>query len=659
MIKVVTSETGFEFEGGSLGIAKVEPNTAEVWVYIPAGARTLTIKHPQLGILRNYAYPVAIAAGNVYEMKLTHGELEVKVKERQIVTEFVIITSEPSGADVYLNNEPVGKTPFQAEKPEGRYEWRVVRDLYLAEAGVFDLKAGEKQKFNLVLKPNYGTLEVVSVPEAGATIAVNGFKTGKSTPATLEEVPSGEQTLTLTHAWYETTTQKVTVVAGKSEQVRITMQPNFVELTIVAKADEEVYLNDSRKGKGTVTERIAPGVYRVEVRKAGHTPASKQLTLSPGDKETLSLTPTPILSALKVLSEPMEAEIYLNGKLVGTTPQILRDLLVGDYELELRKPGYGSTKQTVTVKEGQTVEVNLTLTSTGSIAFTSEPSGAELYLNGTYKGRTPYTASDLPAGSYTYELRKEGYETVSASAGVDAGKTAQVYKLLSSSCKAIEPEMVFVEGGTFTMGCTSEQGGDCFDNEKPSHQVTVSSFQMGKYEVTQAQWRAVMGNNPSHFSGCDNCPVESVSWNDIQDFIRKLNQQTGKKYRLPTEAEWEFAARGGNKSNGYKYAGGNDIGVVAWYTSNSSSKTHAVGQKQANELGIYDMTGNVWEWCEDWYGDYSSSAQTNPKGPQNGSGRVVRGGSWRHLAWFCRVSDRGSNLPDYRHSSRGFRLGLP
>jgi len=305
LIKVVTAETGFEFEGGSLGIAKVEPKTAEVWVYVPAGARTLTIKHPQLGILRNYAYPVAIEAGSVYEMKLTHGELEVTVKERQIVTEFVIITSEPSGADVYLNNEPVGKTPFQAEKPEGRYEWRVVRDLYLAEVGVFDLKAGEKQKFNLVLKPNYGALEVVSVPEAGATIAVNGFKTGKSTPATLEEVPSGEQTLTLTHAWYETTTQKVTVVAGKSEQVRITMQPNFAELTLVAKADEEVYLNDSFKGKGTLTERIAPGVYRVEVRKAAHTPASKQLTLSRGDKETLSLTPTPILSALKVVSEPM------------------------------------------------------------------------------------------------------------------------------------------------------------------------------------------------------------------------------------------------------------------------------------------------------------------------------------------------------------------
>jgi formylglycine-generating enzyme required for sulfatase activity len=209
------------------------------------------------------------------------------------------------------------------------------------------------------------------------------------------------------------------------------------------------------------------------------------------------------------------------------------------------------------------------------------------------------------------------------------------------------------------MGCTSEQVGDCYDSEKPDHKVTVSSFKMGKYEVTQAQWRVVMGNNPSKFSGCDNCPVENVSWNDIQEFIRKLNWQTGKNYRLPTEAEWEFTARGGNKNKGYKYASGNDIGTVAWYTSNSGSKTHVVGQKQANELGIYDMSGNVWEWCEDWYGDYSSSAQIKPKGPQNGSYRVLRGGSWNGNAKRCRVSDRYIGSPDYRNNNNGFRLVLP
>ena len=219
-------------------------------------------------------------------------------------------------------------------------------------------------------------------------------------------------------------------------------------------------------------------------------------------------------------------------------------------------------------------------------------------------------------------------------------------------------EMAFVQGGTFTMGCTTEQGGDCTDYEKPAHQVTLSDYKIGKYEVTQAQWKAVMGNNPSNFSGCDKCPVETVSWNDIQDFLRKLNEKTGKTYRLPTEAEWEFAARGGNKSTKTKYSGSNILDEVAWYERTSGRKTHEVGTKAANELGIHDMSGNVWEWCSDWYGDYDASSKTNPKGPSSGSFRVLRGGSWDCNPPGCRVSNRFNYIPDARLLNGGFRLVL-
>ena len=219
-------------------------------------------------------------------------------------------------------------------------------------------------------------------------------------------------------------------------------------------------------------------------------------------------------------------------------------------------------------------------------------------------------------------------------------------------------EMVEVRGGTFRMGGTSEQGSDAdSDDEYPVHSVTLSGYYIGKTEVTQALWKAVMGSNPSEFKG-DNLPVENVSWYDCQEFIRKLNSLTDQNFRLPTEAEWEFACRGGNNSRGYKYSGSNYIDNVAWYDGNSGHKTHPVATKSPNELGIYDMTGNVWEWCADWYGDYSSGAQTNPTGPYGGSGRVGRGGSWDFNVRICRSSLRIHSDPTDRNINLGLRLAL-
>ena len=219
-----------------------------------------------------------------------------------------------------------------------------------------------------------------------------------------------------------------------------------------------------------------------------------------------------------------------------------------------------------------------------------------------------------------------------------------------------------VVGGTYTMGDTF---GDGDADELPTHQVTVGDFYIGKYEVTQGEWQAVMTGNtsglsatPSSFSACGaGCPVENVSWDDIQIFISRLNAQSGTNYRLPTEAEWEYAARSGGLSE--KYSGGSDVDAVAWYWDNSGSTPHPVGQKQANGLGLYDMSGNVWEWVSDWYGTYDSAAQTNPTGPSTGSYRVFRGGSWYHDAFYVRASFRFNVYPDFRNYSVGFRLAAP
>ena len=241
--------------------------------------------------------------------------------------------------------------------------------------------------------------------------------------------------------------------------------------------------------------------------------------------------------------------------------------------------------------------------------------------------------------------------------GASNGKSKYTPEILRFVVEGVSFDMVEVRGGTFRMGATPEQGGDAESDEKPVHRVTLSSYYIGKTEVTQALWEAVMGSNPSEFKG-DDLPVEQVSWNVCQEFIRKLNALTGQNFRLPTEAEWEFACRGGNNSRGYKYSGSNYIDNVAWYCLNSGEKTHPVATKLPNELGIYDMSGNVDEWCSDWYGGYTSGAQTNPKGPYDGSYRVYRGGSWGFNVWCCRSSFRYSDYPTYRNFILGLRLVL-
>lgn len=222
----------------------------------------------------------------------------------------------------------------------------------------------------------------------------------------------------------------------------------------------------------------------------------------------------------------------------------------------------------------------------------------------------------------------------------------------------LEANMVKVKGGTFMMAAHSIR------NDEPSHQVTLSDFFICKYEVTQELWLVVMGSNPSYFSSAkgfdDNLlrPVERVSWNDCQTFIDKLNQLTGKNYRLPTEAEWEYAASGGEHSQDFKYSGSNDENKVIWDDSNSNKTSHNVGTKAPNELGLYNMSGNVWEWCSDWYGSYNLSDQTNPKGPAAGTKRVYRGGSWYDSIWSCCISCRNYADPSWRNYGLGLRLAL-
>ena len=342
----------------------------------------------------------------------------------------------------------------------------------------------------------------------------------------------------------------------------------------------------------------------------------------------------------------------------GTVYGVTRTFVTTEYILPTVTTSNVNNITSTTAKcGGEVTEGDLTVTARGVCWNTTDnPTVADSHtVDGGGAGSFTSNITGLTENTKYYV---RAYAISSAGTAYGETKTFETFKtILSLTVNGVSFEMVYVEGGTFDMGATTEQGSDAYSGEKPVHSVTLSGYYIGKCEVTQDLWEAVMGSNPSNFKGAQN-PVESVSWNDCQEFVSRLNSLTGKNFRLPTEAEWEYAARGGNKSRHYKYSGSDNIGNVAWHAGNSGSSTHAVGTKTANELGIYDMSGNVWEWCSDWYGGYSAGAQTNPQGPSSDSCRVLRGGSWGNDARGCRVSNRNLSGPGNSNGHSGLRLVL-
>ena len=352
------------------------------------------------------------------------------------------------------------------------------------------------------------------------------------------------------------------------------------------------------------------------------------------------------MQTLTIKYSPMSAMVLVDNKLVkGSDGVANTSLPIGQHSYIIACDGYESEEGMVKLKASAPSNLQITLSkeaaSTNQISQTTHPQ----------QSQTQRPVSQTQPVSSTASLS-------TSSTSLNAVGSSTSGSVITIPVKGgVSIEMVKVEAGSFDMGATSEMQNP-YSDEKPVHRVTLTNnYYVGKYEVTQALWQAVMGSNPSIFKG-DDLPVEEVSWKDCQKFITKLNAMTGKRFRLPSEAEWEYAARGGKKSRGYLYSGSNAIGDVAWYEGNSSFMTHAVGTKQPNELGIYDMTGNVWEWCQDRYGSYSSSPQTNPTGAVGGSRRVFRGGSWSYSARRCCTSSRSGYSPGYRRYDLGLRLVL-
>ena len=658
LIKVETTQTGFGFDTGVIQVVKTEQKIGEVWVYVQPRVKKITIMHQDYEPVRDYYFPTgALKEATVYLLKLRTAGAPEQAASTQQRSGFLIINSEPQGAEVWLNNESTGEvTPFRRKLAIGdEMPYRLSLPLYHDEAGMVTVDQPRKE-LQFALRPAFGSVTVTSTP-SGALVFLDEKQVGQ-TPLTLDRIASGSHSLRLQAPQYAVERRNVSVADGQTANVAVTLAARFAEITVQAPQGAVVTVDGDRKGSGTLSWRQSEGLCDIVVSMAGHRDARRQLEVVAGRAQTVQLTPQPIYGSASVDSDLMDAEIWIDGKQYGVTPNVVERLLVGSHTLVLKKSGYADLQQQFSVEEGKEASLSVKLPAGRSVQFTSEKPGMQIIVDGKKLGTTPLTAV-VGIGHHSVSAMRGGdiidvrdLDIISAGAPLtmafrDFNHTFTV--------NGVQFTMVEVGGGTFTMGATSEQGSDAWDEETPAHQVTLSDYYIGQTEVTQALWEAVMGSNPSDHRG-DNLPVEQVSWDDCQVFIQELNQLTGKQFRLPTEAEWEYAARGGRKSRGYKYAGGNNIDSVAWCDGNSGNETHPVATKQANELGIYDMSGNVLEWCSDWCGDYTSSSQSDPQGPSSGLYRVIRGGCYYNFARNCRVSYRISNTLDYRSGYLGLRL---
>lgn len=640
-------------------VVKTEQKIGEVWVYVQPRVKKITIMHQDYEPVRDYYFPTgALKEATVYLLKLRTAGAPVQAASTQQHSGFLIINSEPQGAEVWLNNESTGEvTPFRRKLAIGdEVPYRLSLPLYHDEAGMVTVDQPRKE-LQFALRPAFGSVTVTSTP-SGALVFLDEKQVGQ-TPLTLDRIASGSHSLRLQAPQYAVERRNVSVADGQTANVAVTLAARFAEITVQAPQGAVVTVDGDRKGSGTLSWRQSEGLCDIVVSMAGHRDARRQLEVVAGRAQTVQLTPQPIYGSASVDSDLMDAEIWIDGKKYGVTPNVVERLLVGSHTLVLKKSGYADLQQQFSVEEGKEASLLVKLPTGRSVQFTSEKPGMQIIVDGKKLGTTPLTAV-VGIGHHSVSAMRGGdiiavRDLDITSTGAPLTMAFRDFGNQTLTVNGVRFTMVAVKGGTFTMGATYDDAEvDAEVDEEPAHKVTLSDYYIGQTEVTQALWEAVMGSNPSNHKG-DNLPVENVSWDDCQVFIQKLNQLTGKQFRLPTEAEWEYAARGGRKSRDYKYAGDDYIGSVAWYSGNSGYETHPVATKQANELGIYDMSGNVWEWCSDWFGGYQSSSQSDPQGPSSGSRRVYRGGC-SIFAWGCRVSFRDCNTPDFCNTNLGLRL---
>lgn len=670
LVKVRLATNKALFSGNVVG--NVDYNTSEYLVYMAQGSKRLTIKlegYLPLDVSFQEYSINSLEGKTVYVLTLSGVTGIQQLEAPQIKTGWVILDSEPSGASVYINDEFVGNTPLGNYKQAyGTYQYRLEHPNYHSSTGTIELNAGRFEQ-KVILKPAFGSISVNS-SIAGAKILLDGKQTGKQTPAMLTEMPSGTHTITLQMDKYAPIQQEVIVEDGKTANVSMALDARFARITINSLDGAVIYSNGKFIGKGRFSEDMMEGYYNLEARLDHHKTATKQIQVTAGQAQEITLNPIPKYGSIDVISEPRDATVEIDGKEYGKTPSTIESLLEGQHQILIRLGGYADYKSTINIKGNENATITAKLSNLINIKITSNNPNATLYIDGVEQGLASGIKS-VSLGQHQIRLSATEWKDYITTINATTSQTTFNFKMeeTDSPYRIIKVgnvsfKMIRVEWCRFSMGGTADQGNFVNEDTKPVHYVNLDTYYIGETEVTQELWEAVMSANPSHFKDPKR-PVEEVSWDDCQQFIAKLNSLTGRNFRLPTEAEWECAARG-CLTGGYMYAGNNNEDFVAWYDRNSyrmyqsdpNYGTHKVKTKSPNRLRIYDMSGNVREWCQDFYGEYSSMDQVNPTGPQSGQTHVIRGGGFTDENYKCKVSYRDSEMSEHKSCDLGLRLAL-
>ena len=608
----------FSFDFNNMRHIK-EVRDGELWLFVQRNAKYVTIRREGYKTITNHPLGQTVQAGKTYRLRLsvqapkvTQRILQFKVTppgEKAVVK----VRAEGSAEGFQLWGEVDEQGSTDRLLPTGVYLYEVSAPGFSTSQGKVTLADGQGIYVERVnLRSNSGLLEVKGFGDmVGASVYVDDRKVG-TIPYKSGRMECREDYRLMVSKGdlYKTYSTTFAIRQGETTTLSPVLVSNAAEVTLRVEGEAEIFLNGEFKGKGSWKGTLRAGAYDVECRLPQHVASSRQIVVKEDAPMTIDLDrPTPIEGSLYVRSTPSGARVFLDGKDLGvTTPYKVNHVLVGEHAVKVVSDGYRAEEQKVLVKQDEITQLDARLNKTSQASQTAVSDGKDKV----------YTVNGV-----TFTMK-------------------------------------YVEAGTFLMG--SAKGGS---EERPTHSVTLSKdYYIGETEVTQALWVAVMGFSPtsdgppwsSKLGLGDGFPVYWISYEDVQSFLAELNTLTGGNFRMPTEAEWEFAARGGNKSKGYKYSGSNTIEDVAWFDENSDTTTHIVKTKMPNELGIYDMSGNVWEICSDWFGAYSGGVQTDPTGPATGSTRVDRGGSWSYVNMCSRPAYRDYCIPSYRYDDLGFRL---